>query len=215
MVLIGIVIIMVIAGGAYFFGKSQAPKSQNSVIISQTSQPTITSQPAPIPDETANWETYTNTKYGFSLKYPPDWYAWNSGNQVAVSEDDSIYVSFQPKPPPGVIYGGNPGGLVIRVRDDRNPIMNAKEYVDNVIIPAQEPVLRAKIKIKSANLDKIDAIIVDGVGHATDSFSPIMAAYIVRSTSDKQAIELMWDQIFNEEDKKLFSQILSTFKFIQ
>jgi len=40
-------------------------------------QPTPTSSPLTLPtstpDPTTNWKTYTDTKYGFSMKYPEDW----------------------------------------------------------------------------------------------------------------------------------------------
>ncbi|MBI2330215.1 hypothetical protein HYU94_02410 [Candidatus Daviesbacteria bacterium] len=56
LVIIGILVLAAVAGGAYYFGKSQI------------SQPTIT--PASSPDETANWKTYTNTEYGYLVRYP-------------------------------------------------------------------------------------------------------------------------------------------------
>lgn len=55
LILVGILIIIAVAGGAYYFGKSQTPK------------PTTTF------DEIANWKTYTNKEYGYSFKAPPDW----------------------------------------------------------------------------------------------------------------------------------------------
>ncbi len=56
--------------GEYFFGKFLTPKPQpqNPVVTSQTPQPTIISSSSP--GETANWKTYTNTQFGYSLKYP-------------------------------------------------------------------------------------------------------------------------------------------------
>ena len=36
----------------------------------KTVTPTPTKTATPTPDETANWKTYTNTKYGFEFKYP-------------------------------------------------------------------------------------------------------------------------------------------------
>lgn len=40
-------------------------------IESMQTLPSATTQPNP--DSTANWKTYTNTKYGFEFKYPEDW----------------------------------------------------------------------------------------------------------------------------------------------
>lgn len=69
-------LVIVIAGGAYYLGRQTTSKPSNSVVTSQTAQPTPVSSPSdasPVPPgaaETANWKTYINTKYGFSFKYP-------------------------------------------------------------------------------------------------------------------------------------------------
>ncbi len=79
LILVGILAIIAVAGGAYYFGKSQNPKPQ----------PQATTTPSSIPDasrepngsaETANWKTYTgmtsknNGHQGqISIKYPPQW----------------------------------------------------------------------------------------------------------------------------------------------
>lgn len=45
-----------------------------SSLLSQTDQTQqVAAQPTPTTDPTANWKTYTNTGYGLSFKYPPDW----------------------------------------------------------------------------------------------------------------------------------------------
>lgn len=42
--------------------------------LKQTLEPTTNNlQPSSTPDPTADWKTYTNTKYGYSLKYPNNW----------------------------------------------------------------------------------------------------------------------------------------------
>ena len=41
--------------------------AEDQVVVNETPAPTSS------PDLTAGWKTYTNTKYGFSLKYPSDW----------------------------------------------------------------------------------------------------------------------------------------------
>lgn len=54
------------------------PEAGQTTIITPTSQPTPTPQrtltPTPSPaDKTAGWKTYTNQKYQYSFKYPPDY----------------------------------------------------------------------------------------------------------------------------------------------
>lgn len=71
LVLVGILVLIAVAGGAYYLGKSQTPKSQNQVVVSQTPQPASTPQSSSAPDEIANWKIYINDKYTF--KYPSDW----------------------------------------------------------------------------------------------------------------------------------------------
>lgn len=78
-----------LAGGlifaGYFFGKNLKLKAQiskpqlKSQNLTPTQAPVITSVPTPQPttnllaDETADWKTYTSTKYRYSIKYPPGW----------------------------------------------------------------------------------------------------------------------------------------------
>lgn len=100
-ILVGVLILGLVVGGAYYLGK-QTPtsKTPNPVVISQTPTPS----PSPS-DETANWQTYTNTKYNFSIKYPLDWLigygrlgssktdeeSEKESSAVGWSKDDSIF----------------------------------------------------------------------------------------------------------------------------
>lgn len=71
-ILVGILVLAGVAGGAYFLGKSGQSKPGQTVSQSQpTPQPTSGPQASHIPDPTANWKTYTNAKVGFQVKYPP------------------------------------------------------------------------------------------------------------------------------------------------
>jgi len=85
--LVGILVIIGVAAGVYFFGKSQVPKSQlpNPVVTSPTPQATL--------DETVNWKTYTNTKYGFSFKYPATW-VLSAGNTRIDLQSGSSSLTF-------------------------------------------------------------------------------------------------------------------------
>ncbi len=51
------------------------PFSWNWNIITWFSRPSTTQQQTQKPtDATTDWKTYTNTKYGYSIKYPTNWY---------------------------------------------------------------------------------------------------------------------------------------------
>jgi len=66
-----IIILVIVAGGAYFL-------IENKILLFQNQQKTIIqtstkSNPTSNPISTADWKTYTNSQYGFSIKYPNSW----------------------------------------------------------------------------------------------------------------------------------------------
>ena len=68
----GVVSIGILIG---IIGYMLGTKNSQTVVNNQQNVniPTL-SPPSPTPvDETANWKTYANTKYKYSIKYPPDW----------------------------------------------------------------------------------------------------------------------------------------------
>jgi len=69
--LIVIIATLLIGGGAYVYVQNKQasqPAAENS-----TAQATSTTQTSN--SQTADWKTYTNTKYGFEIKYPTIWNA--------------------------------------------------------------------------------------------------------------------------------------------
>ncbi len=62
---LGVLLLAGAVWGAYLIGQRQTKP---------TLQPTPTPEFAtPTPDPTADWQTYTNTEYGYSIKYPREW----------------------------------------------------------------------------------------------------------------------------------------------
>ena len=68
-ILIGIILILILSLslGGYLLLNKMGIKPSTSTVTLKTTNPTST------PDPTANWKTYTNTKYNYSFKYPGDW----------------------------------------------------------------------------------------------------------------------------------------------
>jgi len=91
LILVGILILMGVAGGAYYFGRQTLSLRG----VSETSDVAIlpTLSPAPSITEStssadmANWKTYITSQYGFSIKYPDNWETYNYGSKP---EDEPI-----------------------------------------------------------------------------------------------------------------------------
>ncbi len=71
LIVLGIGVILASALAAFFFMQNQNLKKQ-MFTMQETKLPEETQPPLPTatPDPMADWETYTNTEYGFAFKYP-------------------------------------------------------------------------------------------------------------------------------------------------
>lgn len=137
-IILGFVFIIGVAGGAYFLGKESSPKpSPTSVVTFPTSQHTVTTSPSDInPEptgagETANWKMYVSENYGYSFKYPFNFWISSVTTSKKVTSDTSITtISDAPPPPTNTMatmsitdFGQKPGEslntLVNRYMEDR------------------------------------------------------------------------------------------------
>lgn len=71
LVLVGVAVIAAIVGTVVYFKLKSKPVSLTQTGFSQTQ----TVSPPNI-DETANWKVYSDSKNGFSIIYPPDWFTF-------------------------------------------------------------------------------------------------------------------------------------------
>lgn len=65
----GVLGVLVFAGAVFGIYKY----AQNQIPLEPVEGPTPSLEATPTPDPTANWETYTNTKLNFLIKYPNEW----------------------------------------------------------------------------------------------------------------------------------------------
>lgn len=96
LILIGILVIMAVASGAYYFGKSQTPKPQiqNPVVVSPTPQPTI------VPSSIPATSLAPTTKPTDSNKTTADkvlFYQLPAGWQTAKNQNQDFEVGFNPQ----------------------------------------------------------------------------------------------------------------------
>lgn len=75
--ILGILVGLLIAAGlfgVYYFGIQKAATPTTTTLATQPSSSGITSPtPASSSDEASGWQTYQNSQYGFSFKYPNTW----------------------------------------------------------------------------------------------------------------------------------------------
>jgi hypothetical protein len=66
--------LLTLSAAAFLYYQNQQLKNMLASYQTPVSSPTPLVSPEPSAQaETANWKTYTNSKYGFSFKYPGDW----------------------------------------------------------------------------------------------------------------------------------------------
>ena len=86
LILLGVLVIIAVASGAYFLGNQKSPVLTPTA-TSEVSKPT----PTPDLDETKDWKTYTKEKLVF--KIPSDW--WIKGNYInptpLLNATDQVY----------------------------------------------------------------------------------------------------------------------------
>lgn len=123
-----ILIILVIGISALWLGKSSGGQNlaqPTPTLVPAILEPTPTEMvlpttivSTPTPDPTAGWKTYTNTKFGFSVSYPPEAVA-----QPRNPDPFPVAIEFQYIDPRDYPGGGpeNPGWLLIISEPQNNP----------------------------------------------------------------------------------------------
>ncbi len=80
-VILLVALVVVVAAVLTYFTFLKKP---GEVAVSPTPMPTATKTATATPDETANWKTYTNTQYGFEIKYPNGFELYTDVNKMKV-----------------------------------------------------------------------------------------------------------------------------------
>lgn len=209
-----LVLLVVIAGGAYYLGTQN--NRSDSQLQNTNNQPTTNSQnetvtnPAVVPStanpqfsETTNWKTYTSTKANYSFKYPTEWSLINvppsQGCDVCVEQID-----FTPK------YNPNSGDATISVilifREDR--IKTLDDYV-NIHVKGDSSIVN--LKYTTIGGEKAVSYTLSG------GIPPLPVIEYVVVKNGMYYIIRLDDSIETNKDKEqnlaLFNEMLSTFSF--
>ncbi len=149
----------------------------------------VVAQPSPTPiDETTNWKTYSDQKYYYAIKYPNDWILKQtpSGGILISSADSTHDSSVFPKK-----------GAELIVWPNNNPPVTSFDF----FVDSQHTI----------NLNNLDATMYEVSGAGIENKGITVA--IKQKDNNYLTIDFYYEQSRKEELRKLFDQILSTFKF--
>lgn|GEM_PF-2323277 len=183
-VLLGILGALLVGGGVYFGWRYYS----NQV---EPSNPTPTAKV----DETTDWQTYNNTDFGYTIKYPQTWYFYKAG--------------FNPPPPAGIFLANKPEGtapldyssFTINVDSELN-VATADEYGEVTSLVSQGDT-KTKATVSGQNAVKLKG--VDTIGTTGISYYVIYKAKMYRLS-----YQFPKNQAGQEE---VCEKILKTFKF--
>lgn len=179
------VLVIAIAGGAYYLGRSTSPKpSAPPTVTSQTPQPIPSAAPTSTPDETANWKTYTDNIDHFTIKYPPSWSVRRIKDQIIFATTDL------------------PGGRIELTINNEND--NSLEPFKKLQNTNNNPISVKEVTVNSLTVNEV---------HHTSCITNNDCITVVVKNSGKIFAFSPWIQSERYSDLKIIYQMLSTFRF--
>jgi hypothetical protein len=187
-----IIILVVVGGGAYFL-------IENKILLFQNQQKTIIqtstkSSPTSAPISTADWKTYTNSQYGFSIKYPKSWtYDVSSGVNTIIDfsgPSSNSHTSIELH----IVDPGFISAYYVNIDDAVNQLKNLHD-------------VRASRSVKKSNIGLLSVAEVHSI-YMHDEFWDIDLY-----SRDIAFAMLSEEGMKNYQNLPLMYQMLSTFKF--
>lgn len=201
---------LILAGGLVYAG-IQIGKKQSQVSYGPIPVPTETLIPTnivstPTPDPTANWKTYINITEKYRLRYPQNWFLKESGSMVQIFNYDVDRV-------PGRAYDpsrdGNLFKIEIFVEDKYSDVDKWFNEEKSKISPVTDKPYEF-LNVKPITVDSQKGIYFE----VKDEWTKISVGTVVFQSPRNKLIRFNGGLNF-PENKTLFNQILSTFKFLE
>lgn len=190
-VLIGILALFLVLGGAYYLGKSSLPATTSPSLVTPVATPLSVIEP------TAGWKTYSSSKFGFTLKYPPTLHI-REGTGV----DNYVYLELIEQTPMGepryymyISNSLNPSKPPAGVKFTVESVGGYRVYTTDQL-PSQSGAL-----CKSITTDEITFV--------TLCLSPYNSRLLAKTQGTPAEQQELAKELMT------FDQILSTFKFTQ
>lgn len=196
---VGVLVVGVLLAGSIAYAGYQYSQKQTPSVAQPTPTPVVVATPTP--DLTANWKTYTDTKYGYSIKYPQGWYTY-----------DGVVADYDLRSGENKTLSRSREHLTIQTVVWDNPSkLSTEVYISQLDSGPDAPRVVATEKVTVGGVVGIKRIENRySITDPTTSIQPTVVVYFAHG--DKTFILSAYP-----EDSVLinsFDQILSTFKFI-
>lgn len=194
-------VILSLAATIFLYSQNKQLKK----IISNSITPSPIATPSPTPNPTANWKTYTDNKYNFSIKYPPHIATGSAGVSGTFANTPVLVESFSD---PKTVREGTDApfdGFTIWFSNIPSG-MTFEKFIDNELkLMSQSPFA------PTDKLVKEPIKIGDLEGYAI-TFSSTTRYHYFPTPNGKSVIEIS-RMFVNQEFLGFFDQTLSSFKF--
>ena len=202
---VGILILAGVAFGVYKY-------TQRQISIEPTEEPTP-EVATPTPDPTADWQTYTNTKYGYSIKYPTGTeIVEGPGGEGKILGTDFLFSG--PNEESWVYDGFNISISIVKNPNNKKPKEFIQEAYNSSIKQIQTPGFPAEGDIADCKVEEITRGEVDGSRFTYCIFAPGggILAFSDWFIHNGNTIEIH-ARLANEPHREIFNLMLSTFRF--
>jgi hypothetical protein len=184
-------------GGVYYLGRQSVKNTEVPAVI-----PTITpdavlpqtnSVPTTVVDPTANWKTYTNSKFNFSFKYPLE--------LTYIADQSDQYVE-----------NGISNAMILVQNFDGSKPRTETSSDFQIVIYISNKAGQFNLEDPQGVQSKVIINGIEAIKTTTTQKWESVPTVIFQSSPNKVAIQLSTPKSIN---KALFDQILSTFKFTE
>lgn len=172
--------------GVFGFYVLKAKKVEEVPQPTRVPTPTLAPIFTPTPDSTADWETYTNAKSGYSMKYPPEF-------NYKIGEKGEVMVVFDPSQEVLESPAAEDKTLVIITADTNKPVIDKSYYGEPAQVAEETEVTVDGETGLQVVFSKPVAWIQTAVAHGNRSF---------------------YFSLQNMQYRSEYNQILSTFRFL-
>jgi len=187
-----IVLLAVIVGGVVVYKYYLVPKEE----------PSAGKVPEEVQDETADWETYRNEKYGFEIKYPPDWKVVDGGvNYFGFDKRDFDVCFGLACTAPGIVIELHPN-------DNIETFWLWEIIQEGELSPTIKVIKKEVVTIRNREITK--ALLEQGNGWQEWNYlfdSPEIKGFTLFSANTAKRDQIVYDLIAEK--------MLSTFKFLE